>query len=129
MLKTRCIALFAFIFTYLHATLLCRAAVGDKAAATFNKLNGTAAFEQITEDAFSIYGVLNKGIDENEPDIYFIDLSGDRISFAEFNISINPPKAGPWNGTIIGDIEELNGAYIAILYDDSTIDDAFIVKE
>ncbi|KAF0493365.1 hypothetical protein F8M41_021396 [Gigaspora margarita] len=129
MLKTRSIALFAFLFTYLNATLLCRAAIGDKAAATFKILNGTATFEQVTEDTFSIYGVLNKGIDENDPDIYFIDLNGDTLSFAEYNISIDPPKAGPWNATTNGNIDELIGTYIAILYDENTIDDSFIVKE
>ncbi|CAG8771744.1 2866_t:CDS:1, partial [Gigaspora rosea] len=123
------IALFAFIFIYLHATLLCRADVGDKAAATFKKLNSTAALEQIDEYTFSVYRVLNKGIDENATDIYYIDLNGVRFSFAEFNISINPPKAGPWNATTNGDMDNFIGAYVAILYDNNTIDDAFIIKE
>ncbi|CAG8572925.1 13465_t:CDS:1 [Racocetra persica] len=129
MLKTRCIALFAFIFTYLHATPLCRTAVGDKATATFKKLNGATTFEQITEDTLSVNGVLNKGIDENSPDDYFIDINGNKASFAQLGISINSPKAGLWSATSSGDIEELIDLNMAIYHNDDIIDDPLIVKE
>ncbi|KAF0525301.1 hypothetical protein F8M41_014637 [Gigaspora margarita] len=76
MLKTRIIAtfivLFAFIFTYLHATPLPRAV--DRIVAVFKKLDGKVEFASTDEGNSTFSGVFNKGFDENAPDRYFMDL-------------------------------------------------------
>ncbi|RIB27325.1 hypothetical protein C2G38_21798 [Gigaspora rosea] len=96
MLKNRIIAtfivLFAFIFTYLHATPLPRSAVGvnflkeflnaasppsipdTKVVAVFKELDGKCEFTQVNITHVELNFVLNKGITENDPEHYFIEF-------------------------------------------------------
>ncbi|CAG8567769.1 hypothetical protein C2G38_2209318 [Gigaspora rosea] len=129
MLKTRkiaiFIALFAFIFTYLYATPLPHYAIGDKFVATFKKLNGTVTVEQINEVNYTINLIFNKGFDENAPDRYFID----RSSFASVGITIDTPKAGPWNSTGSGDVDTLLDYALNVTKNHKLLDKVKFVKE
>ncbi|KAF0515745.1 hypothetical protein F8M41_017280 [Gigaspora margarita] len=117
MLKTRSIvifiALFTFIFTYLHATpflvLLLVAELSD--------LNHMFVFTT----------VINRGIDENAPEHYFIDIDGFKASFAQLGIPIHPPKAGPWSIISSGNVDLTIGLKITISKDNKELDSTYVI--
>ncbi|KAF0435633.1 hypothetical protein F8M41_004792 [Gigaspora margarita] len=119
MLKTRIIvafiSLFAFIFTYLHAIPPPPPPPPvDHAIALLKKIKGIVIFDQIVvkkQEKMIINGIIGQGIDENTPENYFISFSyfaakNETHSFAELNIPIKPPRAGPWNVTIPGVVDQ-----------------------
>ncbi|CAG8460684.1 hypothetical protein C2G38_1138777 [Gigaspora rosea] len=149
MLKTRStatfITLFAFIFTYLHATPLHLggnflkeflnattspdAAIGDKVVAIFKELDGIWELKQTDINSVELNFVLNKGITENDPNRYFIDNSKDKTSFATLKIPIDPPKAGPVSGTLQGDVNNIIGITFTIYMDNNILDSATFDRE
>ncbi|KAF0501089.1 hypothetical protein F8M41_020162 [Gigaspora margarita] len=128
---TTFIALFAFIFTYLHATPLPRSSsTEDPAVALLKKINGVVTFDQIAPDTGATYGIIFKGIDENSPENYFISI-GDGVykeSFAKLAITIDPPTAGPWNVTGTGNVTALVGLKFAVLKNDKVLDSTIIER-
>ncbi|KAF0434156.1 hypothetical protein F8M41_004928 [Gigaspora margarita] len=131
MLKIRIIAtfitLFAFIFTYLHATPVRRA--GSKSAvAVLKKLNGTVKIEQLDKSDISVSGVFNKGFDDKNPDIYFIDFDGSILVFSDLNITIVPPGTDPWNVTYPGDVNDVLDTLFTVTKHNKVIDQATVVK-
>ncbi|CAG8465831.1 hypothetical protein C2G38_2167252 [Gigaspora rosea] len=123
------IAIFAFIFTYLHATPLpYLSSVGDKAVATLAQLNGTVTFLQFSDTLVTYGGMFNQGINFNDPDHYDLNFGGVGNTFSHYNITTNPPIAGPWSFTGIGDVGILLGRNFSVLYNLLIIDSAIIVK-
>ncbi|RIB09033.1 hypothetical protein C2G38_2209985 [Gigaspora rosea] len=132
MLKTRSIAifitLFVFIFTYLHATPLpC-----EKAVAIFEYLVGEVTFEQGGENITNFNGEFKQGFDENAPDKYFINIGGVyQGTFADYNITIDPPGAGPWKATLPGNLSSLdvsskNGVAFMVFKENNVLELALI---
>ncbi|RIB29914.1 hypothetical protein C2G38_2154113 [Gigaspora rosea] len=142
MLKTRIIftfiALFAFIFTYLHAIPPPSPPPPvNHAIALLKKIKGEVKFDQIVvknQTKMIVNGIIKKGIDENTPENYFISFSyfgaesNETHSFAELNIPIKPPKAGPWNVTIPGVVDGIAYQTFYVLKDDKVLDSATITK-
>ncbi|KAF0542816.1 hypothetical protein F8M41_004287 [Gigaspora margarita] len=122
------IALFAFGFTYLHATPLPRSAVGDKAGAVLEKLNGKFEVTQVDKAIVAINFEVNQGITENDPDHYFVHIGPLNRSFTELNIAINPPKAAA-KDTGPGFVDDFINDEFSILKDNEILDSAKIVKE
>ncbi|RIB20760.1 hypothetical protein C2G38_2302590 [Gigaspora rosea] len=124
------IALFTFIFTFLHATPIPRSfSASDPAVAILEKINGVFTFDQIAPDSDAAFGIIFKGIDENSPENYFISIGdGFKKSFKELAITIDPPKAGPWNLTGDGNVTELVGQKFAVLKHDTVLDSAIVER-
>ncbi|RIB29922.1 hypothetical protein C2G38_2027299 [Gigaspora rosea] len=133
MLKTRIIvtfiALFAFIYTYLHAIIPPPPPPIDHAIAVLNKIKGEVTFDQIVvkdQEIMIVNGIIKKGIDENTPENYFISYSyftaksNETHSFAKLKIPIKPPKAGPWNVTIPGVVDGIAHQTFYVLRDDKS---------
>ncbi|CAG8604619.1 3706_t:CDS:1 [Diversispora eburnea] len=128
------------IFTFLAALLLIclvfshasplplTRAVGDKATLTLPKLDGLVTFTQIDAENVKVNGVLKQGIDENDPDNYFIQIESAKASFTQLGISITPPSAGPWEATGPGDVTVLIGLTFSVLHNDDVLDSAKITQ-
>ncbi|RIB20138.1 hypothetical protein C2G38_2035518 [Gigaspora rosea] len=124
------IALFAFIFTFLHATPIPRSfSSDDPAVALLEKINGVFTFDQIAPNSSAAYGIIFTGIDENSPENYFISIGdGFKESFKKLAITIDPPQAGPWNLTGPGNVTALVGQKFAVLKDDTVLDSTIIER-
>ncbi|KAF0434155.1 hypothetical protein F8M41_004927 [Gigaspora margarita] len=131
MLKTRIIAtfiaLFALIFTYLHATPV-RHADNKSAMAVLRKLSGIVTIEQIDKSDLSVNGLFTNGIDDKNPEHYFIDFDGSIYSFSDLNITIVPPGTNRWNATYPGDLNDVLGTLFTVKKNKKIIDQATVVK-
>ncbi|CAG8677003.1 hypothetical protein C2G38_2234826 [Gigaspora rosea] len=131
MLKTRSIvtfiALFAFIFTYLHATPLPRS-VSYEAVATFKKLDGEITFKNFSNLCIADFA-FNKGIDKNTPDHYFIRIGKLEYSFSNFGITIDPSKANQSGVIMKKDFEYFIDKTVTILKDKKVLDTGKFIRK
>ncbi|CAG8552010.1 hypothetical protein C2G38_2030287 [Gigaspora rosea] len=124
------IALFAFIFTFLHATPIPRSSSSlNPAVAILEKINGVFTLDQIAPDSSAAFGIIFKGIHENSPENYFISIGDEfKESFKKLAITIDPHKAGPWNVTGPGNVTALVGQKFAVLKNDKVLDSTMVER-
>ncbi|RIB17413.1 hypothetical protein C2G38_2187368 [Gigaspora rosea] len=117
-------------FSSLHATPIPRSSSTlDPAVAILEKINGVFTFDQITPQSSAVFGIIFKGIDENSPENYFIRIDDViTLSFETLAITIDPPKAGPWNITVPVNVNELVGLKFAVLKNDMVLDSTIIER-
>ncbi|RHZ47330.1 hypothetical protein Glove_585g40 [Diversispora epigaea] len=125
-IKTKFSALFLIFLVFSHASPLPRA-VGDKATVTLTKLDGLVTFTQVDESNIKVEGKLNKGIEENTPDNYFIILFAIE-SFSQLGINIVVPGTDKWEGTDPGYLSLIIGLDFSIFHGDEVLDSASITK-
>ncbi|RIB18631.1 hypothetical protein C2G38_2184048 [Gigaspora rosea] len=93
------------------------------------KINGVFTFDQISPQSSAVFGIIFKGIDENSPEDYFIRIDNvTTVSFEKLAITIDPPKAGPWNVTLTGNVTKLVGLKFAVLKNDTVLDSTIIER-
>ncbi|RHZ47329.1 hypothetical protein Glove_585g41 [Diversispora epigaea] len=127
------------IFTFLAALLLiCLVfsqasplprAVGDKAVVSLPKVDGKITFTQIDATHVKAEGQLHKGIEENKPDDYFVQLASlPKKSFTELGIKIKVPGTDPWSASDSGLVGQLIGLDLKILHKSEILDSEKITK-
>ncbi|RIB24695.1 hypothetical protein C2G38_2241863 [Gigaspora rosea] len=133
MLKTRIIAtliaLFAFLITYLHATPV-RRDDSQSAVAVLKKLDGKVTIEQFDESTLLVKGKFNKGINDKNPDHYFVQFDGSIYAFSDLNITTSPPGTDSWSTTIYtGKVSDTIDQFFTVKKNNKVIDQATIVKD
>ncbi|CAG8628509.1 12500_t:CDS:1, partial [Acaulospora colombiana] len=90
---------FSLLALCLNATPL-RCKIGDEAVVDLKEqLGGDITFTQSAEDTITASGKFEKGIEENDPDDYFIEIGGLKESFSDLGIEIEVPGTKKFTNT------------------------------
>ncbi|CAG8666111.1 1447_t:CDS:1, partial [Scutellospora calospora] len=81
---------------------------------SLKKIKGEVTFEQISGDEYEIFGEFDKGFDSTNSSLYSIVIGNTYISFKEWEIEIEKPKAGPFKTAYNGTAESLVGLSFSV---------------
>ncbi|CAG8604637.1 3707_t:CDS:1 [Diversispora eburnea] len=117
-------ALFLICLVFSHAAPV----PGDFATVTLAILDGKITFTQVEDGNVKVEGKINKGIEKNTPDDYFVQIAMPKVSFPQFGIKkIEVPGTARWKTVSPGEVNQLIGLDLLILHKDEVLDSGTII--